>query len=70
MAKTLTQEFFNIARGTQYADECVSSLIACDEIFQSPPSRFNLGALKGFYLDHQKQAVITLIPKLRRGGKR
>ena len=70
MAKTLTQEFFNIASGTQYVDECVSSLIGCDEIFQFPRSRFNLGALMGFYLDRQKQAVITLIPKLRRGGKR
>ena len=69
MAKTLAQEFFNIARGTQYADESVSSLIACDEIFQSPPSRFNLDALMGFYLDHQKQAVIKLLRKLRRGGK-
>ena len=69
MATTLTQEFFNIAKGTQYADECVTSLLACDEIFQSPSSRYNLGVLTGVYLDHKKHAVITLISKLRGGGR-
>jgi len=33
MAKTLIQLFFNIAKGTQYEDEYISSRPASDEIF-------------------------------------
>ena len=70
MAKTLIQEFLNTAKGTQYEDEYISSRPASDEIFQSLSSHYSLGMLMRFYLDHRKQAIITLIPKLRRGSKR
>jgi len=70
MAKTLIQDFLNIAKGTQYEDEYISSRPASDEIFQSLSSHYSLGMLMRFYLDHRKQAIITLIPKLRRGSKR
>jgi len=70
MAKTLIQLFFNIAKGTQYEDEYISSRPASDEIFQSLSSDYSLGMLMRFYLDHRKQVIITLIPKLRRGSKR
>jgi hypothetical protein len=70
MARTLIQLFFNIAKGTQYEDEYISSRPASDEIFQSLSSHYSLGMLMRFYLDHRKQAIITLIPKLRRGSKR
>ena len=70
MAKTLTQELFTIAKGTQYADGYISSRPAYVEIFKSLFSHYSLGVLMRFYLDHRKQAVITLIPKLRRVGRR
>ena len=37
----LTRELFKIDMGTKYSDECVNSLIPCDEAFQSPSGRHN-----------------------------
>lgn len=70
MAKTLTQEFFTIAKSTQYANGYISSRPAYIEIFKSLFSHYSLGVLMRFYLDHRRQAVITLVPKLRRIGRR
>ena len=69
MAKTLTQEFLNIAKVTRYADRWGASFLACDEVFKSDSSRYNLGVLPEIYLDHKKHAVMISMPKLRRGGR-
>jgi hypothetical protein len=67
MAKALTQKFCDIANGTPYPDEWVTSLLSCDKVFQYDSSCYNLGVLPRIYLSHTKHVAMILMAKLRRG---